>query len=66
MYEERSVELLLDTRLSFRDNFLLFPDDRIKTFADKEIMARKGRYVLNKETPIVNFSLKSFTRLYVY
>ena len=67
MYRQGSIELQLDKRLSFKDNFALFKDRKdVTEFKDKQIMAKKGSYALKMDVPISTFNLKSFTRLYIY
>lgn len=67
MYRNESVELVLDKRLSFKENFELFKDHpEIREFSGKQICAKEGLMVLDKNTKIAIFNLKPLTRLYIY
>lgn len=67
VYKNESIELLLDKRLSFKENFELFKDHpEIKEFQNKQIMAKRGSIVLDKNVKIAIYNLKPLTRLYIY
>lgn len=65
--KNESIELSLDKRLSFKENFEMFKElPYIYELKDKQILLKNGALTLDRNIKINDFNFRPLTRLYIF